>query len=329
MNPRYRIYAAAGLGGVILLLGGFLVLGRGQPTSNAAVHEIKPLHPVKKSARQRARATTHKTAPKAKKAKAAPRRRQPVAQTQPTDGMPAALSAALAKSSVVVVSLVSPDAPVDQLAYEEAKAGAREAGVGFVRLSVARDADVQALSTLIDSSTAAGDRLLDAPAVLVFRRPHELYVRINGYIDADTVAQAATNAAPVAPVQPSTSSLAAPWVARANAVCERFREDLLATKLPTAPDQVLPFVQKFVDTAKTAVARLRALPAPKGEKARVAAMLAEYDTMVAALDEMVVAARDGNRAKLQRLADLVDAAGNRGDAIAAELGATACSGVDS
>ena len=41
------------------------------------------------------------------------------------------------------------------------------------------------------------NRLLDAPAVLVFQKPHALYVRLNGYVDADTVEQAAVNAAPV------------------------------------------------------------------------------------------------------------------------------------
>jgi hypothetical protein len=331
VNPRYRIYAAAGLGGLILLVGGFLVLGRGQAASSATVHEIKPLHPVKKAARRAAHATAKKTARKAaRKAKAKTALAPPaLAKTQPTDGMPAALSAALAKSSVVVVSLVAPGAPVDQMAYEEAKAGARQAGVAFVRISVANDDDVQALSTLVDSSTEAGDRLLDAPAVLVFRKPQELYVRINGYIDADTVAQAAENAAPAVQVQSGKSALADSWVTRANAVCEQFRTEVLSAGSPTSLEQVLPFVQKLVDTIKTAVAKLRALKPPKGEKPRVAGMLAQYDKMVVGLNAMLAAARHGDRSKVQQLEQQVRTAGARGDAIAAQLGATACSGVNS
>ena len=38
------------------------------------------------------------------------------------------------------------------------------------------------------------DRVLDGPAVLVFVRPNSLFVRLNGFADHDTVAQAAANA---------------------------------------------------------------------------------------------------------------------------------------
>jgi hypothetical protein len=194
VNPRYRIYAAVGLAGVIVLGGGFLLLGRGGSSSSAAVHQIKPLHPVSRAAKRAAR--THKAKPATKHARASVALAPPkIAKTEAaTDGMPAALSTALRRNGVVVVSLVVPRATVDDLAYQEAKAGAREAGAGFVRISSGNADDVQALSTLIDSDADAGDRLLDAPAVLVFRRPQELYVRFNGYIDADTVAQAVENA---------------------------------------------------------------------------------------------------------------------------------------
>jgi hypothetical protein len=110
--------------------------------------------------------------------------------------MPSELSAALASHSVVIVSLVVPDAPVDEMAYAEAKAGAAKAGAGFVRIDASNNDDVQALSTLVNTSADPGNRLLDSPATLVFRQPHDLYVRMNGYIDADTIAQAAANAAP-------------------------------------------------------------------------------------------------------------------------------------
>jgi hypothetical protein len=206
VNPRYRIYAAVGLGGVVLLLGGFMLLGRGTPQP-AAAPVIKPLYGGKKAPAKKPGA---KTAPakklaakpavktKAKLAKpATPLAPPKVAKTNgATDGMPAELSAALAKHSVVVVSLVVPDAPVDEMAYAEAKAGAAQAHAGFVRIDASNNDDVQALSTLVNTSADAGNRLLDSPATLVFRRPHDLYVRMNGYVDADTVAQAAANAAP-------------------------------------------------------------------------------------------------------------------------------------
>jgi hypothetical protein len=206
VNPRYRIYAAVGLAGVILLGGGFMVLGRGGSSSSAAVQEIKPLHPVSKAKQRPARTAIQRTRPAKKPAKSKVALAPPkVAKTHAAvDGMPAALSAALRRNTVVVVSVVVPGATVDDLAYQEAKAGATAAGAGFVRISTASNDDVQALSTLIDSNADAGNRLLDAPAVLVFRQPQELYVRFNGYIDADTIAQAVENATPVAKVEAGT-----------------------------------------------------------------------------------------------------------------------------
>jgi hypothetical protein len=209
VNPRYRIYAAVGLGGAILLLGGFMLLGRGGSSTSAAP-VIKPLHPVSKAKKTAVKkvAARKTTAKKVTKAVAkTPLAPPEVAKTDPTkDGMPAALSSALKTHSVVVVSLVVPGANVDELAYQEAKAGAAKAGAGFVEISATNNDDVEALSTLIGANSQPANRLLDAPSVLVFRQPQELYVRINGYIDADTIAQAAANASPTATMQSGASN---------------------------------------------------------------------------------------------------------------------------
>jgi hypothetical protein len=62
--------------------------------------------------------------------------------------------------------------------------------------TVTNNAQVEALSALIGTNADAQNRLLDAPSVLVFQRPQTLFVRLNGYVDEDTVEQAAVNAAP-------------------------------------------------------------------------------------------------------------------------------------
>jgi hypothetical protein len=142
MNERFRIYAAVGLAGVLVLVGGFLVLGRGS-ASSAAPRQIKPLHPIAKHTRARAKQ-----------------------------------------------ALASP-----KVALAKAKAGAAAAGAGFVTIDVANNAQVEALSALVGSSADPQNRLLDDPAVLVFQKPQTLYVRLNGYMDADTVGQAVVNAA--------------------------------------------------------------------------------------------------------------------------------------
>jgi hypothetical protein len=79
----------------------------------------------------------------------------------------------------------------------EAKAGATDAHAGFVVIDVSNNAQVAALSALVGTNADPQNRLLDAPAVLIFQQPQTLYVRLNGYSDASTVEQAAVNAAPV------------------------------------------------------------------------------------------------------------------------------------
>ncbi len=194
LNPRVRILAAAGFAALLALLGGFLLLGGGGSSSSAAVPVIKPLHPVKKHA-----ATT--AAPKAKapktvavkaagKPKAKPKKHVPAV----IDGMPSSLALALRSHSVVVVSLYTPDSSVDAMATDEARHGAQVAHTGFVAFNVADEKVVSPLSSVLTGAPTPADRVLDGPAVLVFVRPNSLFVRLNGFADRDTVAQAAANA---------------------------------------------------------------------------------------------------------------------------------------
>jgi hypothetical protein len=315
---------------VVVLGLGFLVLGRGQSASPTPAPAIKPLHPVAKKAKARAARAAYATAAKKTKraAKAEPTIPTAVAKarkTKVTDGMPASVSAALAAHAVVVVALVSPDATVDELAYQEAKAGAREARAGFVRISVGNNDDVQALSTLVGTSPSGDDRLLDAPAVFVFRRPHELFVRFNGYVDADTIAQAAANAAP-AQVQSGKSSLADPWVVGANAVCRQIAQEAANAPLPTSTSAYVSYFRRLLAIVRSGVTKIRALKPPPGKAAAVSEMLAQYDAMLANADAALTAAERGNAAELQRLDAKVTSERAAADTIAANLGANDCAG---
>ena len=190
MSQRVRMFAVAGVVAVLALGGGLLFLSRGQSSTPAAVKQIKPLHPV--THHQHARATTK---PKAKakttaKRKAAPAKKLPAV----IDGMPAALALALRSNSVVVVTLYAPDSSVDAMARDEARQGAAAAGAGFVALDVSNEKVAAPLTSLLTGGATAADRVLDDPAVLVFQAPRTLFVRLNGWTDRDTVAQAATNA---------------------------------------------------------------------------------------------------------------------------------------
>jgi hypothetical protein len=213
LDARLPVLAAAIGVAVLALGGGFLLLGRGQSSSSAAVPVIKPLHPVKKHVTTAPKHATAKkvvpakkvavtkkaTAVKAKpavKAAAKPKAiAKPKAHTPAViDGMPSALALALRAHPVVVVSLYTPDSTVDAMATAEAKHGAQVAHVGFVAFNVADNKIVSPLSALLTGAPTPADRVLDGPAVLVFERPSTLFVRFNGFADRDTVAQAAANA---------------------------------------------------------------------------------------------------------------------------------------
>lgn len=213
LDARLPVLAAAVGVAVLALGGGFLLLGRGQSSSNAAVPVIKPLHPVKRHVTTAPKQATAKKVVAAKKATTA--KAKPAVTVKPApkpkvaarpkphtpaviDGMPSALALALRAHPVVVVSLYTPDSSVDSMATDEAKHGAATAHVGFVAFNVADNKIVAPLSALLTGAPTPADRVLDGPAVLVFERPNTLFVRFNGFADRDTVAQAAANAVTLA-----------------------------------------------------------------------------------------------------------------------------------
>jgi hypothetical protein len=188
MNERFRIYAAVALTGLVVVGGGLLFLGRSSASSADSVHPIKPLHPHTK-------AKVALAPPKLKMAKGKAKKTG-VRRSAVIAGVPTPLANALRHHAVVVLALVTPDSEVDSLTLAEAKAGAAAAHAGFATVHATNNAQVEALSALIGTNADAQNRLLDAPSVLVFQKPQTLFVRLNGYVDADTVEQAAVNAAP-------------------------------------------------------------------------------------------------------------------------------------
>jgi hypothetical protein len=102
------------------------------------------------------------------------------------NGLPLVLARALAKHPVTVVALYDPAAAIDEMALAEARAGAAEVGAGFLALSIRNEPQVRPLTQL--------HGVLESPSVLVYERPSTLFVRLNGFSDRETVAQAAANA---------------------------------------------------------------------------------------------------------------------------------------
>ncbi|HEY7603483.1 MAG TPA: hypothetical protein VH760_04410 [Gaiellaceae bacterium] len=137
-------------------------------------------HVAKSAAKPHAAPAKHRAAAKA------PAR--PAAKPKPAspNELPVAIRRALADDQVVVVALYDPRAKIDGTALAEAKAGAKLAGSSFVPI------DVRGRG--VDSLNAKYGAVQD-PAVIVLRPPDSLFVRIDGFADRDTVAQAAVNAA--------------------------------------------------------------------------------------------------------------------------------------
>lgn len=222
ITPLIRIVALAGLIMVVALGGVVMVLGRSHSTTPASPGQrhgsaptaktTSPVHPKKhvtappvthtkskattKTATPatHAKKTVHKTATPQKtsakhkttthKATKTKFRGNPVYAD-----LPAPLQWQLAHNKVVVVSFYNPNANVDAISVAEAHAGATDAKVGFLLVSVLDDKVAGILTALLPDGG-----LLPEPGVLIYRAPGTIALRIDGFADRDSIAQAATNA---------------------------------------------------------------------------------------------------------------------------------------
>lgn len=322
VSPQLRVVAMLALAAALAGGGGMLLLAR-QQASTATPKVIKPLHPVKHHVRT---VTTH-VSPKAKHAvKPTPTpalKPHPKPKPAVVDGLPAPLARALASHPVVVLALYAPNSSVDVISAREARAGAEIAGVGFVALDVTKESNTRSLTSLLASAQPA-DRVLDSPAVLVFQRPKALFVRLNGYNDAPTVAQAAENAAPL--VTGGLANAQTAWMDAANAACTRMSQQLqtVARQFLASPTNAATLVNQLLTVLQSAVTQLRGLPAPASYKAQVRLMLADYDAALAKTRQALTAVQQGDKAKAQQLVAQAKVSGGKGDHIAYLLGATRC-----
>jgi pyruvate/2-oxoglutarate dehydrogenase complex dihydrolipoamide acyltransferase (E2) component len=192
ISPPVRIFAI-----LIVLLGvaGMLAM----KTMSPSVDESVPLpQPAAKTAAPaktpaatkaaKAAAQPAKAAASAPKAAAKPKPKPAVNPVVPPTGFPVAVDKALREHAVVVVSLVVPGARVDELAAAEAEAGAKLGGAGFLALNVLNEGVARTLLSKLD--------VVEDPSVLVLKRSGEVAVELAGFVDRETVAQAAANASP-------------------------------------------------------------------------------------------------------------------------------------
>jgi hypothetical protein len=199
VSPAIKVFALLGMVVALLMGGAFFVMGGSQDT--IAASQPLPALPTKKkvkvapspAAAKKSATPAAKPTPKAKsKPKPAPAVPSPkkteLNRLIATNGLPVSIMRALKAHGVVVVSLYGGGWKIDPLARDEAAAGARAAGVGFVGL------DVTTAARAAEALMLKYDTIFRAPAVLVFRGDGELALQLDGFRDRDTVAQAAANA---------------------------------------------------------------------------------------------------------------------------------------
>jgi hypothetical protein len=191
LSPQMRLVALLGaLAAVVLGAAMFFLTrsGGGEVSAVSQAELTQALTPLATGAKPTAAAPKPVAKPKTA-AKAKPKRTPPPAVTK--DGIPWAIAQALRRDRVVVVSLFAGGAEVDELTLAEARAGAYSAGAGFVALDVLAKRNAEPLATFLGG-------VAEPPITLVYQRPTALFLKFDGFVDRDTVAQAAQNAGAVA-----------------------------------------------------------------------------------------------------------------------------------
>jgi len=153
------------------------MLSRGAGASAASADSVAPLP-------RRIAPTTARPAKPTHASRATPKPARRKVKLNP--GLPPALARALTARPVAVVAFVTPAARLDEMAAKEAAAGARAGGASFVTVDVSNERQARPFAIKLG--------VLEAPTVLVFKRPGDVFVRLEGFNDLDVVAQAADNA---------------------------------------------------------------------------------------------------------------------------------------
>lgn len=186
------LLAAVGLGASMFVFGGSSAKTKTAAVSTPVVHTPAKTHTAAVHAPAKHTAKTHTAVQaSAKPAAKTHHKAKPTAfHGNPVYAqLPQPLQWQLAHHKVVVVSFYNPSSEVDAISVAEAHAGARDAGAGFLLVSVLDDKVAGILTALLP-----GGGLLPDPGVLIYRAPGDIALRLDGFADRASVAQAATNA---------------------------------------------------------------------------------------------------------------------------------------
>ncbi|MES1246991.1 MAG: hypothetical protein ABUS54_04880 [Actinomycetota bacterium] len=202
LSPQIKILALVGVLAIVGLLASMTLLGHSSsPSADSTPVRTTPrvttaVTPPKSTTPSKPHATTTTPAKTATKHHAATTHKAHAAtKTHVAQGykvyatLPSALQWQLSQHGVVVVSTYDPNADVDKISANEAFAGATDAKAGFLLVSVLDNSVAGKLTALLP-----GGGLLPDPGVLVYKAPGNIIYRFDGFVDRDTVEQAAVNA---------------------------------------------------------------------------------------------------------------------------------------
>lgn len=115
------------------------------------------------------------------------------------------------------------------------------------------------------------------------------------------------------------------YAKQADKVCRTHQARLGPLGRARTPREVADFVSRTLPVLRADIAGLRALRAPKGERALVAKWLARGDRAIAALTDLGRAARRGDVLSIQEIVPAAQENADRAEALAHELGLKECS----
>lgn len=114
------------------------------------------------------------------------------------------------------------------------------------------------------------------------------------------------------------------WARQANAICQESLDEVEALGEPTTVAEVTALVERTIPLFERFMRDLRALPPPEGSESEAEEMLDHYAEAGNFSPEILEALKAGNEERAAELSEMQLEIGEKGDAIAADLGATVC-----
>ena len=113
---------------------------------------------------------------------------------------------------------------------------------------------------------------------------------------------------------------------QANAICAKYQKQLEALGTPSSIDEIPDLVEQALAILNKEVAEVAALKPPTDMQTEFDAMIEASNNTKDAANDLSQAAKDGDRAAVQKALEEGNAASTKADQIATQLGLDSCKG---